>query len=67
MTTREEQITLLLAAAREGDVDAFTEVLLANLEVIDGKDEDSLYYTALMLASRGGHTATIPLLLNAVH
>ena len=39
MSTRKEQIRVLVDAAQEGDVDAFTEVLIANLEVIDGKDD----------------------------
>jgi ankyrin repeat protein len=64
MPTREKQITLLVDAAREGDIDEFIEVLLANLEVIDGKDEYYPYCTALMCASRQGHAATVQLLLD---
>ena len=63
MSTREEQIALLVDAAGEGDVDAFTEVLITNLEVIDGEGGVYAGWTALMRASFHGHTAIVQVLL----
>ena len=64
MTTRKEHIRLLGDAVVGGDVDVFTEVLLANLEVIDGKDEEYFGQTALQGASILGHTAIVQVLLD---
>ena len=64
MTTRQEQVELLVRTAQVGDVDAFTEVLLANLEVIDGKAGRYGGETALMYASYRGHTVIVQLLLD---
>ena len=63
MDTHKEQIRLLLDAAWAGDVDAFTEVLITNLEVIDGEGGVYAGWTALMRASFHGHTAIVQVLL----
>ena len=63
MTTRQEHIDLLLDAAREGDIDHFTPILLANDAVINGKKEEH-GRTALMFAARQGHIAIVQLLLD---
>ena len=64
MTTREEQIDLLVNTAHDGDVDELTEVLLANLEVIDGEAGRYGGGTALIKASIYSHTAIVQLLLD---